>query len=346
MIDPLRVAVVGATGYAGFELAKLLLRHPNTQKPTFYLRDAHADVRCLTELYPQLRGWGDAPCKPLSVHAIAQSGADVVFLSTPHEASLELVPTLLAANPKLRIVDLSGAFRFRTGETFANWYKLPAPNAAALGEAVYGLPELYAAELPKARLVANPGCYPTSVILALKPLVESGWIDMSRGIVADCKSGVSGAGKEPKRDTHFIDVNENFKAYGVFSHRHTPEVAEHTGLAQKDFVFTTHLLPVERGILSTMYVWLGQPHKAEDVEAMYRKFYSAHPMVRILPSGTLPELAHVTHTNFCDIGFALDHSGERLVAVSCLDNLGKGAAGQAVQNMNGMWNFPVTAGLI
>jgi N-acetyl-gamma-glutamyl-phosphate reductase len=346
MIDPLRVAVVGATGYAGFELAKLLLRHPNVQKPTFYLRDAHANVRCLTELYPQLRGWGDAPCKPLSVEAIAESGADVAFLSTPHEASLELVPALLAANPKLRIVDLSGAFRFRTGETFARWYKLPEPDATALGHAVYGLPELYASELPAARLVANPGCYPTSVILALRPLVESGWINMSRGIVADCKSGVSGAGKEPKRDTHFVDVNENFKAYGVFSHRHTPEVAEHTGLEQKDFVFTTHLLPVERGILSTMYVWLGEPKKAEDVESMYRKFYSAHPMIRILPAGTLPELAHVTHTNFCDIGFALDHSGERLVVVSCLDNLGKGAAGQAVQNMNGMYGFPVTAGLI
>src|ERR1700678_4222280 len=160
MNDGLRVAVVGATGYAGFELARLLLRHPNVQKPPFYLRGAHADVRCVTDLYPQLRGWGDAPCKPLSVEAIAESGADVAFLSTPHEASLELVPALLKANPKLRVVDLSGAFRFRTGETFAKWYKLPEPDAAALGEAVYGLPELYASELPKGRLVANAGCYP------------------------------------------------------------------------------------------------------------------------------------------------------------------------------------------
>jgi N-acetyl-gamma-glutamyl-phosphate reductase len=346
MIDPLRVAVVGATGYAGFELAKLLLRHPNIQKPTFYLRDAHANVRCLTELYPQLRGWGDAPCKSLSVDAIVQSGADVVFLSTPHEASLELVPALLAANPKLRIVDLSGAFRFRTASTFAKWYKLAEPDAAALAEAVYGLPELYANELPGARLVANPGCYPTSVILALKPLSDAGVTNMSRGIVADCKSGVSGAGKEPKRDTHFVDVNENFKAYGVFSHRHTPEVAEHTGLAHKDFVFTTHLLPIERGILSTMYVWLAKPSTAEEIEALYREFYAAHPLVRVLPAGKLPEIAHVAHTNFCDIGFALDESGERLVVVSSLDNLGKGAAGQAVQNMNGMYDFPVTAGLI
>ena len=165
MNDPVRVAVVGATGYAGFELARLLLRHPQIEKPTFYLRDAHANVHCLTELYPQLRGWGEAPCKPLSVEAIAQSGAQAVFLSTPHEASLELVPALLAANPSLRIVDLSGAFRFRKPETFAEWYKLAAPDAATLSEAVYGLPELYADALPKARLVANPGCYPTSVIL-------------------------------------------------------------------------------------------------------------------------------------------------------------------------------------
>jgi N-acetyl-gamma-glutamyl-phosphate reductase len=207
MNDPLRVAVVGATGYAGFELARLLLRHPQIEMPTFYLRDAHANVRCLTELYPQLRGWGEAPCKPLSVEAIARSGAQAVFLSTPHEASLELVPALLAANPALRIVDLSGAFRFRKPETFAEWYKLAAPDAATLSEAVYGLPELYADVLPKARLVANPGCYPTSVILGLRPLLEAGWINTARGIVCDCKSGVSGAGKEPKRETHFVEVN-------------------------------------------------------------------------------------------------------------------------------------------
>jgi len=347
MIDPSRVAVVGVTGYAGYELARLLLRHPHIEKPTFYLRESHAHVHCLTDLFPQLRGWGDAPCKPLSVDAIASSGAEVAFLSTPHEASLELVPALLAANPSLRIVDLSGAFRFKAGETFAKWYKLPAPDANALAQTVYGLPELYADKLPKARVVGNPGCYPTSVILGLKPLMEAGWINMSRGIVADCKSGVTGAGKEPKRDTHFVEVNENFRAYGVFTHRHTPEVSEHLGLAPENFVFTTHLLPVDRGILSTLYVWLGGgPRKADEIEALYRKFYAGKPMVRVLPAGTLPELQHVTHTNFCDIGFALDPSGERLVVVSCLDNLGKGAAGQAVQNLNGMRGYPETAGLL
>ena len=346
MSEPLQVAVVGATGYAGFELARLLLRHPNVQKPTFYLRGTHADVRCLTELYPQLRGLGDAPCKPLSVDAIAKSEADVVFLSTPHEASQELVPALLAANPDLRLVDLSGAFRFRDGETLERWYKLKPSDFGAQTEAVYGLPELYADALPEARLVANPGCYATSVILGLRPLVEAGWIDLSRGIVCDCKSGVSGAGKEPKRETHFVEVNENFRAYRVHSHQHTPEIAEHAGLALKDFVFTTHLLPVERGILSTLYVSLAETRNVGDIAALYRKFYASRPMVRILPSGQLPELQHVTHTNFCDLGFALDPSGERLVIVSCLDNLGKGAAGQAVQNMNGMWGFPETAGLL
>jgi N-acetyl-gamma-glutamyl-phosphate reductase len=346
MSGPTRVAVVGATGYAGYELARLLLRHPHIEKPTFFLRGDNARVRCLTELFPQLRGWGDAPCKPLSVEAVATSGAEVVFLSTPHEASLELVPGLLATNPALRIVDLSGAFRFREPETFAEWYKLRAPDAKLLAEAVYGLPELYAEALPKARVVGNPGCYPTSVILGLKPLIEAGWIHKERGIVCDCKSGVTGAGKEPKRETHFVEVNENFRAYGLFKHRHTPEVSEHLGLASGDFVFTTHLLPVDRGILSTLYVWLQPARKVDEIEALFRKFYAGRPLMRILPAGTLPELQHVAHTNFCDIGFALDASGERLVVVSCLDNLGKGAAGQAVQNLNGMRGYPETAGLL
>jgi N-acetyl-gamma-glutamyl-phosphate reductase len=346
MNDAARVAVVGATGYAGFELARLLLRHPHIEKPIFFLRDGNAGVRCLTELFPQLRGWGEAPCKPLSAEAVAESGGEVVFLSTPHEASAELVPELLEKNPKLRIVDLSGAFRFREAETFSRWYKLKAPRASTLEEAVYGLPELYADKLPKARIVANPGCYPTSVILALKPLVEAKWIDAARGIVCDCKSGASGAGKEPKRETHFVEVNENFRAYGLFTHRHTPEVSEHLGLADRDFVFTTHLLPIERGILSTLYVWLDGARKAEEIEGLYRKFYAGKPMVRISPAGKLPELQDVARTNFCDVGFALDGTGERLVVVSCLDNLGKGAAGQAVQNLNGMQGYPETAGLL
>ena len=346
MNDKAKVAVVGATGYAGFELARLLLRHPHIEKPVFFVRGEHANVHCLTEIFPQLRGWGEARCTPLSAEAIAKSGAQLVFLSTPHEASLEIIPELLANNPKLRIVDLSGALRFRNPQTFAHWYKLSPADSEILSEAVYGLPELYAGTLPKARLVANPGCYATSVILGLRPLIEAGWLNASRGVVCDCKSGVSGAGKEPKRETHFVDVNENFRAYGVFTHRHTPEIAEHTGLGLHDFIFTTHLLPVERGVLSTLHLWLAQPRTADEIQSLYRSFYAERPIIRVLPPGRLPQLQHVTHTNFCDIGFALDPSGERLVIVSCLDNLGKGAAGQAVQNMNEMFGYPETAGLL
>jgi len=242
-------------------------------------------------------------------------------------------------------VDLSGAFRFRDPETFAHWYKLPPPPRELAEEAVYGLPELYAGQLPGARLVANPGCYPTSVILGLRPLVESGWIAQERGIVCDCKSGASGAGKELKRELHFVEVDENLRAYSLFSHRHTPEVTDHTGIDGNDIIFTTHLLPVARGILSTLYVWLAEPHTAADVEALFRQFFAGHPMVRIWPAGKLPELQHVAYTNFCDIGFALDAGGRRLAVVSCLDNLGKGAAGQAVQNMNAMLGIEEGTGL-
>jgi N-acetyl-gamma-glutamyl-phosphate reductase len=343
MNDPQRVAVIGATGYAGFELAQLLLRHPRIPKPTFYLRESAAQVKCLSEIFPRLRGWGEAPCKTFSVDAVASSGAGTAFLATPHEASLELVPQLL--NAGLCVVDLSGAFRFHNPQTFADWYKLPAPPKALAEEAVYGLPELYGEDLLGARLVANPGCYPTSVILGLKPFVESEWIATGRGIVADCKSGATGAGKEPKRELHFVEVDENLRAYGFFSHRHTPEVIDHTGIAAQDIVFTTHLLPVARGILSTLYVWLDEPHTAQEVESLYRSFYAGRPMVRIWSAGKLPELQHVAHTNFCDIGFALDPAGRRLAVVSCLDNLGKGAAGQAVQNMNLMLGFEEATGL-
>jgi N-acetyl-gamma-glutamyl-phosphate reductase len=328
-----QVAVLGVTGYTGFELARLLLRHPEVRNPVFYVRETNG-AKCLAELFPQLRGLGEAPLRTLSVDAIKQSGAGTAFLATPHEVSAELAPSLLEAG--LCVVDLSGAFRFRSAETFKSWYKLPAPHAHFLGEAVYGLPELYAAEIAKARLIANPGCYATSVILALRPLTEAGWIAEASSVICDCKSGATGAGKEPRRDLQFVEVDENFKAYNLFSHRHTPEIVDHTGLPENRLVFSTHLLPLARGILSTIYVTLDQPQTSDALEALYRKFYALRKMVRIWPAGKLPELQHVAHTNFCDIGFALDNSGRSLIIVSCLDNLGKGAAGQAVQNFNHM----------
>jgi N-acetyl-gamma-glutamyl-phosphate reductase len=331
MRKPEQLAVVGVTGYTGFELARILLRHPAVKSPVFYVRDTQGK-QCLAELFPQLRGVGEAPLRPLSVTEITTSNAGTAFLATPHEVSAEIAPALLEAG--LRVIDLSGAFRFRSADTFASWYKLPTPHANWLSKAVYGLPELYAADIAASRLIANPGCYATSVILAVRPLAAAGLIADGSTVVCDCKSGASGAGKDPRRDLHFVEVDENFKAYNLFSHRHTPEILDHTGLPEDRVIFSTHLLPLARGILSTIYVTLSAARAAAEIEAVFRKFYAGRSMVRIWSAGSLPELQHVAHTNFCDIGFSLDHSGKRLIVVSCLDNLGKGAAGQAVQNLN------------
>lgn len=343
MRDPRHIAVMGVTGYTGFELAKLLLRHPVVTQPTFYVRETNG-FHCLAQLFPQLRGKGEAPLRELSLGAITSSSAGTAFLATPHEVSAEIAPQLLDAG--LRVVDLSGAFRFSSADTFSRWYNLPVPHAARLGEAAYGLPELYADDVRSGKLVANPGCYATSVILALKPLSQAGLISTAQNVVCDCKSGASGAGKDPRRDLHFVEVDENFRAYNLFSHRHTPEILEHTGLEESQVVFTTHLLPVARGILSTIYVTLDTPQTPESVEKLYREFYAGKPMVRVWTAGKLPELQHVTNTNFCDIGFALDAPGKRLIVVSCLDNLGKGAAGQAVQNLNLMLGIEEQTGLL
>jgi N-acetyl-gamma-glutamyl-phosphate reductase len=337
-----QLAVVGVTGYTGFELARILLRHPAVSSPVFYVRDTQ-NKHCLAELFPQLRGIGEAPLRSLSLSEIIASNAGTAFLATPHEVSAGLAPPLLEAG--LRVVDLSGAFRFRSADTFASWYKLPTPHASWLSNATYGLPELYAREIASSRLIANPGCYSTSVILALRPLAEAGLIADGSSVVCDCKSGATGAGKDPRRDLHFVEVDENFKAYNLFSHRHTPEILEHTGLPEDRLVFSTHLLPLARGILSTIYVTLPAPHSGHEIEAIFRKFYAGRSMVRIWAAGSLPELQHVAHTNFCDIGFCLDSSGKRLIVVSCLDNLGKGAAGQAVQNFNLMLGLEERTGL-
>jgi N-acetyl-gamma-glutamyl-phosphate reductase len=343
MRDPRRIAVIGVTGYTGFELATLLLRHPAISKPTFYVREING-YQCLSQLFPQLRGRAEAPLRPLSLEAVMASSAGTAFLATPHEVSAEFAPKLLDAG--LRVIDLSGAFRFSSADTFRSWYKLPAPHASRLADAVYGLPELYAEKIRNAKLVANPGCYATSVILALRPLSQASFVSSTQNVVCDSKSGATGAGKEPRRDLHFAEVDENFRAYNLFSHRHTPEILEHTGFAESQLVFTTHLLPLARGILSTIYVTLKEKQSSENIEKLYREFYAGRPFVRIWPTGTLPELQHVANTNFCDIGFALDACGKRLVVVSCLDNLGKGAAGQAIQNFNLLLGIEEQTGLL
>ena len=346
MRDPGQVAVVGVSGYSGLELAQLLLRHPSAKSVVFYIRDTQG-AQCLSELYPKFRGRGKAPLH--SMDTLTETSAGTAFLATPHEASSAMAPILLGAG--VRVIDLSGAFRFDNAETFTEWYKLPAPHKSYLGKAVFGLPELYpngGAEDPiaSAQLVANPGCYSTSVILVLRPLADANWIFPGSPVIADCKSGVSGAGKEPRKDLHFVELDQNFKAYSLYAHRHTPEILGHTGLLEEQLTFTTHLLPIARGILSTVYVTFSEKRSPEEVEALFRKFYAGRPMVRIHAAGSLPELQHVAHTNFCDLGFALDQSGRRLIIVSCLDNLGKGAAGQAVQNWNHMLGIEEQTGIL
>jgi len=343
MRDPRQIAVIGVTGYTGFELATLLLRHPGIGKPTFYVRETNG-ANCLSDLFPQLRGWGEAPIRPLALETIAASGAGTAFLATPHEVSAELAPKLLDVG--LRVIDLSGAFRFASAVTYSSWYKLPTPHAARLSEAAYGLPELYAERIKSAKLIANPGCYATSVILALRPLQDAGLLAEGHTVICDCKSGASGAGKDPRRELQFVEVDGNFRAYNLFAHRHTPEIVEHTGLPESRLIFSTHLVPIPRGILSSIYVTLAHHQSSQDVETLFRKFYAGHSLVRIHSAGSLPEVQHIIKTNFCDIGFALHADGKRLVVVSCLDNLGKGAAGQAVQNLNLTLGLEERTGLV
>jgi len=341
----IHAAVVGATGYAGCELLTLLGRHP-AASVTCLMSSGRDGKKAfpIEQSHPRLRGRFSVLCEPLEVDRLARSGSDVVFLATPHETSHEIVPQLLASG--LRVVDLSGAFRLKDPAAYAQWYGFDHHAAEALDEAVYGIPEFYAPAIAKARLVANPGCYPTSVILALAPLLKAGWVNLAAGIIADSKSGVTGAGRKPSEKLHFPEVNESLRAYGLFSHRHLPEMLQELELVRNDFIFTPHLLPITRGILTTIYLHLSQLRKASEIESRFREFYASATMVRICTPGTLPEIQGVANTQFADIGFALEEATGRLILVSTIDNLGKGAAGQAIQNMNVMYGLPQETGLL
>ena len=338
-------AVVGATGYAGCELLALLARHP-AAKVTCLMSSGRDGKKAfaIEESHPRLRGLFTVLCEPLNLDQILSSGSDVVFLATPHETSHDIVPRLLEGG--VRVVDLSGAFRLRDTAAYPHWYGFDHTAKGALAEAVYGIPELYAPQIAKARLISNPGCYPTSVILALAPLLKAGWVNVRAGIIADSKSGVTGAGRKASDKLHFPEVNENLRAYGLFHHRHLPEMLQELELGQKDFIFTPHLLPITRGILTTIYAHLLPPRKIDEVETLFRGFYAGTPMVRVYPAGTVPEILGVANTQYADIGFSLDETTGRLILVSTIDNLGKGAAGQAVQNMNVMFGFPQETGLL
>ena len=260
---------------------------------------------------------------------------------------MELAPAMLQAGA--RVVDLSGAFRLRTPENYLAWYKEPHTQPELLAEAVYGLPEFCRERIPGARLVANPGCYPTAANLAIRPLLASGAVDRAAGMVCDAKSGVSGAGRKPSLKTSFCEVTQNFSAYSILNHRHVPEVLQISGLEEREFSFTAQLLPVDRGILETIYFRVrtdSAAGSAGDLLDIYEKHYAAEPFVRVYNHGHIPDLQGVAHTNFCDLGAAFDARTGRAVVVSAIDNLTKGAAGQAVQNMNLMLGLGETEGLL
>jgi N-acetyl-gamma-glutamyl-phosphate reductase len=332
-----RVGIVGHRGYSGAELVRLLKRHPSVEPVLLEHREDLAEtnpIRGRTPL-PQIS------CTPETVRA---EGIGFVFLGTPPEVSMELAPGFLETGA--RVVDLSGAFRLRTPENYGAWYKEPHTQPALLAEAAYGLPEFCRERIPGARLVANPGCYPTAANLAIRPLIEAGVVDRAAGIVCDAKSGVSGSGRKASLKTSFCEVTENFSAYSILKHRHVPEVLQISGLEESEFSFTAQLLPLDRGILETIYFRAKGVPSAEDLLAIYEKRYASEPFIRLYEPGHVPDLRGVARTNFCDLGVILDAKTGRAVVVSAIDNLVKGAAGQAIQNMNLMLGFPETEGLL
>ncbi len=332
----IRVGIVGFTGYSGAELVTLLSRHGQNE-PVFL---THRDDGGASPI----RGFQGPPRIPCTTGAVKSEGLAVVFLATPPEVSMELAPSLLGAGA--RVVDLSGAFRLGTPENYKTWYKAEHTQPELLASAAYGLPEFCRAGIPGARLVANPGCYPTAANLALRPLVDAGAVARAAGIVCDAKSGVSGAGRKASLTNAFCEVTENFSAYSILNHRHVPEVLRVSGLEEREFSFTAQLLPLDRGILETIYFRASGIGSVEELIGIYEKRYAGEPFVRLYNPGRVPDLHAVARTNFCDIGAAFDAKTGRAVVVSAIDNLVKGAAGQAVQNMNLMLGFGETEGLL
>lgn len=338
----IRVGIIGATGYTGEELVRILTRHPRAR--VTYVSGKEDRNEKIQDIFPYLQKTLDLNCDALSTEEAIKK-TDVVFLALPHTQSMESAPAFLKAGKK--VIDVSADYRLEDVKTYEKFYKLPHTDPANLKRAVYGLPELHRAKIKSAKLVANPGCYPTGSILGLAPGLRNGVFD-GNSIQIDAKSGASGTGRKADKALHFSEVNESLKAYKLFEHQHVPEIDQALSkIANKRIgvVFVPHLVPINRGILSTIYVKLAKKVTTESLLAMYKKFYTEERFVNVYDAGRLPEIKDVVHTNLCAIGLRVNEEKHLAVIVTAIDNVGKGAAGQAVQNMNIMCGFEETAGL-
>jgi N-acetyl-gamma-glutamyl-phosphate reductase len=344
MSSRVRAVVAGATGYSGRELIRLLLGHPHIELAGAFASPAAAAMP-LAQVHPQFTGLTTLTCQPFDEAEIARLQAQLIFLATPNEFSHEVAPGLLGAGAT--VVDLSGAFRLQEAALYPKFYGFEHTRPDLLPRAIYGLSEFVREELRGAKLIANPGCYPTSILIPLVPLINAGLIAEGQPIICDSKSGVTGAGKTPTAGTHFVEVSESFKAYSVFGHRHTPEIAQGLGLSggAQALIFTPHLLPINRGILSTIYTRLQTGVTRADIMNIWQRAFEQAPLVRIFEGAQLPEIKFAANTPFCDIGCAVDEASGQTVIVSAIDNLLKGAASQALQNANLALGFDEREGI-
>ncbi len=335
-----KVSIAGATGYTGFELIRILIRHPQVELVS--LTSETYIGQCITDVFPALRGWIKKKLVSLQSDLPA---SDYIFMALPHATAMERVPEFLERGVK--VIDLSADFRLHDSKVFEAWYHTTHLKPDYLKEAVYGLPEIHRNQIKNSRLVANPGCYPTSIILGFAPLFQSDWID-PESIVADSKSGVSGAGRKSSITTQFGECNEALSAYGLGTHRHTPEIEQElSALAGRKLhiTFSPHLVPVTRGILSTLYAGLTRPISVENLIDHYKNFYKDEPFIQILEAGQFANTHHVQHSNMCHIGIQMDARTQRVIITIAIDNLVKGASGLAVQNFNLMLGIDETTGL-
>lgn len=336
-----KIGIVGASGYTGVELSRLLISHPEAE--IVFLTSETYQGQLISEVFPSLAGFSNT--KLSSLEFVSGDDCDIIFLALPHTSSMNKVPEFLEG--KSRVIDLSADYRLKDPMVFEEWYEVPHQQPSLLKEAVYGLPEIHRKAITSARLVANPGCYPTSITLALAPLVTKEWVDLS-SIVADSKSGVSGAGRKPSLTTQFSETNEGISAYKVGIHRHIPEIEQELSVLANTDVrvsFSPHLVPITRGMLSTVYINLKKDISTDDLLKHFQSFYEKEPFIRILPSEQYANTSFTLASNFCDIGVHLDKRNQRAIITSAIDNLIKGASGQAIQNMNIMLGIPETSGL-